>query len=132
MKKLRSLSPLLISFMLALPPAASAEVRLPGFFGDHMVLQRQAPIPVWGRADPGERITVEQVRSAMDVWLDTADLPPASRRKRFEAELEKQRYYQQRNKQARRSHTKTRIARLTGLGIDITQIKSCLPDTEPP
>jgi len=45
--------------------AARAEVRLPALFSDHMVLQRGKPIPVWGRADPGERVTVrlgEQVR----------------------------------------------------------------------
>lgn len=35
-----------------------ADVRLPGFFGDHMVLQRDKPIPIWGWANPGERITV--------------------------------------------------------------------------
>lgn len=84
---------------------------------------------------PGEkagRITVEQVHSAMNTWLDAADLPPGPRRKRFEAELEKQQYHQRRNKQARVSHTKTRVARLAAMGIDITRIKSCLPDTESP
>ena len=80
--------------------------------------------------DQADRISVEQVRSAMNVWLDAGDLPPSPRRQRFEKELEKQRYYQQRNKQARASHTKTRIARLTTLGIDINQIKSCLPDAK--
>ncbi len=38
--------------------AASAEVRLPGFFGQHMVLQRNVPVPVWGWANPGEKVTV--------------------------------------------------------------------------
>jgi SRSO17 transposase len=84
---------------------------------------------------PGEkadRMTVEQVRSAMNTWLDAAELPPGPRRKRFETELQKQQYYQQRNNQARVSHTKTRVARLTAMGIDISRIKSCLPDTESP
>jgi hypothetical protein len=27
-------------------------------FGDHMVLQREMPVPVWGTAKPGEKITV--------------------------------------------------------------------------
>jgi SRSO17 transposase len=79
-----------------------------------------------------DRITVEQVRSAMDVWLDAADLPPAARRRRYRKELNKQRTYQRRNKQARRSHTKTRIARLRALGIDIHRIRSCLPDDTAP
>ncbi len=39
-------------------PAVSADVRLPKVFGDHMVLQREAPIVVWGWADPGEKVTV--------------------------------------------------------------------------
>jgi len=73
-----------------------------------------------------DRISVEQVRSAMNVWLDVADLPPASRRERFEAEQKKQRYYQKRNKQARISHTKTRRRQLSDMGIDIDKIKSCV------
>jgi SRSO17 transposase len=79
-----------------------------------------------------DRITVEQVRSATNVWLDTADLPPAARRERYEKELHKQRYYQRRNKQARVSHTRTRLARFEALGIDVPHIKSCLPDTGEP
>ena len=77
--------------------------------------------------DPLDRITVEQVRSTTNVWLDATDLPPSARRKRFEDELEKQKYYQRRNKQARKSHTKTRIERLTAIGIDVDKIKSCIP-----
>jgi sialate O-acetylesterase len=37
---------------------ASAAVRLPAIISDHMVLQRGAEVPVWGRADPGEKVTV--------------------------------------------------------------------------
>lgn len=79
-----------------------------------------------------DRITVDQVRSAMNVWLEAADLPAAARRKRLQAELEKQHYYQQRNKQARVSHTKTRIRRLTAMGIDAGKIKSCILGKQPP
>jgi SRSO17 transposase len=79
-----------------------------------------------------DRISIEQVKSAMNVWLDTADLPPTIRRQRFEAELEKQQYYQRRNRQARRSHTQTRIGRLTAIGIDVDKIRSCVdPDDKP-
>jgi len=35
-----------------------ADVRLPNVFGDHMVLQRDKPVTVWGWANPGEQITV--------------------------------------------------------------------------
>jgi SRSO17 transposase len=82
--------------------------------------------------DELDRVTVEQVRSAMNVWLDVADLPPALRRERFEEELKKQQYYQRRNQQARASHTKTRIASLHAIGIDVNRIKSCTPNTRPP
>lgn len=76
-----------------------------------------------------DRITIEQVRSAMDVWLDAADLPPAARRQRYEKELHKQQYHQQRNKQARDSHTKTRLAQLQTLGIHLNHLKTCIPKT---
>jgi sialate O-acetylesterase len=36
----------------------SADVRMPGIFTDHAVLQRNAPIKIWGWADRGERVTV--------------------------------------------------------------------------
>jgi hypothetical protein len=77
-----------------------------------------------------DRITVEQIRTAIDVWLDAADLPLATRRERFGAELKKQQYYQARNRQARLSHTKTRRRKLTDLGIDVDTIKSCLTETD--
>ncbi|MCA8999544.1 MAG: sialate O-acetylesterase [Planctomycetaceae bacterium] len=35
-----------------------AEVKTPAVFGSHMVLQRDIAIPVWGWADPGEKVTV--------------------------------------------------------------------------
>jgi sialate O-acetylesterase len=37
----------------------AGELRLAAVFSDHMVLQRDKPVPVWGWADPGEKITVE-------------------------------------------------------------------------
>lgn len=37
---------------------AWSEVKLPAIFGDHLVLQRDQPIPVWGWADPEEQVTV--------------------------------------------------------------------------
>lgn len=79
-----------------------------------------------------DRLSVEQVRSAMNTWLETVDLPPAVRRQRFAEELEKQRYYQRRNRQARVSHTQTRRDRLAALGIDVDRIRSCLLDTAEP
>ncbi|KAA8484713.1 sialate O-acetylesterase [Arcticibacter tournemirensis] len=39
--------------------ATFADIRLPVLFGNNMVLQRDQPIPVWGWADKGEKITVK-------------------------------------------------------------------------
>ncbi len=39
--------------------AARADVTLPAIFSDHLVLQRDATVPVWGWADPGEGVTVK-------------------------------------------------------------------------
>ena len=44
---------------LAASPAARADVRLPHVFGNHMVLQRDAKLPVWGWAEPGEKVSVQ-------------------------------------------------------------------------
>ncbi|MHC4169424.1 MAG: sialate O-acetylesterase [Planctomycetota bacterium] len=38
--------------------SASADVTLPAVFSDHMVLQHGRPLPVWGRAEAGEKVTV--------------------------------------------------------------------------
>lgn len=35
-----------------------AAVKMPAIFGDHMVLQRDGSVPVWGWADPGETVKV--------------------------------------------------------------------------
>ncbi len=38
---------------------ADARVTVAKVFGDHMVLQREMPVPIWGTADPGESVTVQ-------------------------------------------------------------------------
>ncbi|MCU0450460.1 MAG: sialate O-acetylesterase [Bernardetiaceae bacterium] len=52
---------LLICFGLcwAAPVLLAQNLRLAKVFGNGMVLQRDAPLPVWGWADPGEKITVK-------------------------------------------------------------------------
>ena len=78
------------------------------------------------QVEPAERLTTEQVRSAMNAWLLAEGLKPAARRDRYEKEDRKQRYHQRRNGQARKSHTKTRIGRLAAMEIDVDHIKSCI------
>ena len=38
---------------------AYAEVSIPNIFSDHMVLQRNQPNKVWGKAASGEKVTVK-------------------------------------------------------------------------
>lgn len=40
-------------------PATAADLALPAIYSDHMVLQRDKPVPVWGWSTPGDDVTVE-------------------------------------------------------------------------
>src|SRR6185437_5646240 len=41
------------------PGLTWAEVRLPRLIADHMVLQRDCKLAIWGWADPGEQVRVD-------------------------------------------------------------------------
>ena len=71
------------------------------------------------------QLTVEQVRRGINCWLQFHDLPPEIRDSKFQKELDHQHYHQRRNAQAKKSHTKTRIATYLKNGIDVDKIKSC-------
>lgn len=49
---------LAIAVFLTVGGQADAAIRMPPIFGDHMVLQQDMPVPVWGTAAVGEKITV--------------------------------------------------------------------------
>ena len=49
---------LLPTLCLALATSAFADVQLPGLISDHMVLQRGAPVRIFGKAAPAENVTV--------------------------------------------------------------------------
>ncbi|SPE62748.1 conserved exported hypothetical protein [Verrucomicrobia bacterium] len=51
--------PVAAAALLSVAFCARAEIRLPAMFSDHMVLQRDIQIPVWGWADQGEKVTVQ-------------------------------------------------------------------------
>src|SRR5687767_12728246 len=54
-----TLRTLIVAIVAASPCSlAVADVTLPKIFGDHMVLQQDVKLPVWGWAEPGERVTV--------------------------------------------------------------------------
>src|SRR6185369_14707235 len=51
--------------------APQAELRLPPLFSDHMVLQRDVTIPVWGWAPPRARVTVKLDERAASTTADS-------------------------------------------------------------
>ncbi len=76
----------LIALLLAMrADVKAAELKLAAVFSDHMVLQREAPLRVWGAADAGAQVTVEfggqQKTGAADAqgrWAVTLDPLPVS------------------------------------------------------
>lgn len=48
-----------------------ADVSLAPLFQNHAVLQRDQPVPVWGRADPGEKVSVSFRRQTVTTAADT-------------------------------------------------------------
>lgn len=64
MPSARNLLTLVVATLAIVPALAPAAVRLPHVFGDHMVLQRERPIPVWGWAEPGEKVAVRLAAAA--------------------------------------------------------------------
>src|SRR5688572_5666526 len=44
-----------------------ASITLPRIFSDHMVIQRNKPIRVWGWAAPGERVTIKMAYATTKV-----------------------------------------------------------------
>ena len=79
------LPPRLLAVFVALATLARAEVTLAPLFTDHAVLQRDKPVPVWGRADAGENVFVKfrgqtrQTTAGADGrWIVYLDAVPAS------------------------------------------------------
>lgn len=67
---------LLLSTLTLLTATARADVTVPPLFADHAVLQRDRPLPVWGWADPGEKVVVslgseraETIAGADGKWI---------------------------------------------------------------
>lgn len=59
---------------------ASGAIKMPALFADHMVLQRNKPVPVWGWANPGEKVVVsfdgqskQTIASADGKWMVKLD-----------------------------------------------------------
>ena len=54
---MKRLSLVMVAAVFAVVECAAA-VTMPHVFGDNMVLQQGQPVPVWGKAAPGEKVTV--------------------------------------------------------------------------
>ena len=78
----------LVTVLFALAGYAFADVQLPGIISDHMLLQRDMPVRIFGKAQPGEAVSVafrdQRVKTVADplgrweVWLQPMSLGSAA------------------------------------------------------
>lgn len=56
---MKRLLPAIVALSAAMAPASAiAEVRLPSVLSEGVILQRDQPVVIWGKADPGENVRV--------------------------------------------------------------------------
>ena len=79
----------------------------------------------------GELLTMEQVRRAANIFVESMGLPPRCREQLYHDEADRQAYYARRNAHAAKSHRKTRHQRLAEIGINPHRIKSVSPRSPP-
>jgi len=70
-------------------------------------------------------LTISQVRQATSAMIQSWWLPPKAAKELINNTAYRIEYYQKRNRQARQSHTKTRIRKLQELGVQLTQTRRC-------
>jgi len=77
---------LILSLLVMAITALDAKVVLPSVFSDNMVLQQQSDVALWGKAEPGKKVTVSAswmkskvvVRAGDDgKWSTTVQTPTA-------------------------------------------------------
>lgn len=66
MKSYKSWIILLVQFLLV-SYQLHAKINLPSFFADHMVLQQNSSVPVWGWGDTNEELTITGSRDSVTV-----------------------------------------------------------------
>lgn len=74
-------------------------------------------------------LTISQLKQAMSALIESWWMTPASAERLLAATAYKLNYYQRRNAQARKSHTKTRNKKLATMGVDMATISKCSWDT---
>ena len=62
---------ILAAFLILLASCSQSPVTMPQVFGDHMVLQRDRAIPVWGKAGPRSRVTLLWQGKKLSVRADS-------------------------------------------------------------
>ena len=82
------ISATVLTLVLVLAGNAFADVQLPGIISDHMLLQRDVPVRIFGKAEPGEAVSVtfrgqtarrSPIRSgAGKLWLQPLAVGPAA------------------------------------------------------
>ncbi|MCG8598908.1 MAG: hypothetical protein MI807_02090 [Verrucomicrobiales bacterium] len=61
---------ILLVATVSLPPSASSALELHPLFTDHGVLQQELPVPVWGTAESGEKVTVSFAEQTVSAKAD--------------------------------------------------------------
>ena len=57
--------------LLSVPLLTRGEITLGPIFKDHAIVQRDKPLPIWGRAAPGEKVTVAFRGQSLNATADT-------------------------------------------------------------
>jgi len=70
MKKLL-LAGIFVSTNLLISAASQAAVSMPNIFGDAMVFQQDSAVPIWGKANAGEKITVKFGDQSLNATADS-------------------------------------------------------------
>lgn len=61
----------IVAFFLLIFGTPVVAIDVPSVFSDHMVLQRGQEVPVWGRADPGAKVSVRFADQKGDTFADS-------------------------------------------------------------
>lgn len=64
----------LLLLLAVLPATTRADLKLHGLFADHMVLQCDQPLPVWGTAEPGQKVSVSVAGRQKSATADAAGM----------------------------------------------------------
>ena len=70
MKRWKNAIVVVCAIVMLAVPEVRAEIKLPHVISDHMVLQRDMALPIWGWAEPGEAVTVKLGKQTVQAKAD--------------------------------------------------------------